>query len=184
MNIKEVIQFLIQNGYILPKGMTYVMSAKFLNACKGSTLQQDMAAVPTMSLQQMKNAVMQSPSVVPTNWEDAFIKLITDAQVPARLESNRGEVYSVNKFSVDGCKAFRKAIEKDGYEYQLLVKSTMLYYKSGTRFKKAIGNYFSQGDFRSDYLTLKEMVLEGEDALQSHLKREVNDNQHTAYDLG
>ena len=184
MDIKEVVQFLKENGYIIPNGPTWNMSSKMLSACKGNSVRMDIAALPQMSIEQMNHALAITPISKATNWDDLFVKLITDAQVPARAESNRGEVYSINKFSVDGCKAFRKAIEKDGYDYNLLVKSVMLYYKSGTKFKKAVGNYFSQGDFRTDYKVLREMVLEGEDALHNHLKKEVNDGTIEQYSLG
>jgi hypothetical protein len=59
-----------------------------------------------------------------------------------------------------------------------------LYYKSGIRFKKAIGTYFTSGDFRTDYLNLKNAAETGVDELQTHIKGEIKTNEHNAYTLG
>ena len=115
------------------------------------------------------------------DWEQLFMKFIQEAKVPQKLEGTRGEVYYANKYSVPGMKAFKKALQ-GGYVYDILVKSTMLYYKSSVKLKKAIGNYFAQEDFKSDYQALTEAAASG--TLTEHIKSETNDEQQSAWKLG
>ena len=115
------------------------------------------------------------------DWQNLFVKLIMDAKVPKHCEDTRGGIYNTNKYSVPGMKAFKKALE-GGVDYDVLVKSTMLYYKSNVKLKKAIGNYFAQGDFLSDYASLQAAHQSG--TLTEHIKSETNDKQQSAWKLG
>lgn len=189
MNLQEIIAYLKENKFLLKSGDTFVMSKEFLQACKrqkGEIIVMDMSVVDKEKLDLSKMTLeLGFPKVAKTiSWDDVFIQFIKAAQVPNRLENNRNEVYAANKFNSDACKVFRKAIEKEGYDYDLLIKSTMLYYKSSLRFKKAIGTYFTSGDFRTDYLNLKNAAETSSEELQSHIKQEIKDNGHNAYTLG
>ena len=57
-------------------------------------------------------------------------------------------------------KAFQKAM-KSGYDYVTLIAAIKLYYTGTTRFKKAIGNYMKDGDWRTDYERVKEHFANG-----------------------
>lgn len=193
MQFNEVLQYLIDNKYILASGGKYNLSKTFQEAAAKVKRDRENGMIVPMTVVPKAMAVEKDPAnnyqlmskatQQGMDWVKAFIGFINEAQVPARLESNRGEVYSVNKYSEDGMKAFRKALE-GGIDYKLLVKSTMLYYKSSVRFKKAIGNYMAQGDWRSDYEALKVAALSGTTAIEQHLKQETKDNGHNPYRLG
>ena len=117
------------------------------------------------------------------NWELGFINFIQEAKVPKYLDNGKGDSYVANNYSAPAMKIFRKAIEKEGILYDVLVKSTMLYYKSQrNRFKKAIGNYFIQGDWRSDYLALLEAA--GTGTIEQHIKSEIEDGNKSHWKLG
>lgn len=119
----------------------------------------------------------------PAEWELRFMNLIADAQVPTRLEDSRGNPYYANKFSIEGLKVFQKAM-KSGVDYQVLVKSVMLYYKSSVKFKKAIGNYFKDGDWKTDYNALMDSAEKGKDAIADHINKEIHDGTRGNYKLG
>jgi hypothetical protein len=118
----------------------------------------------------------------PQQWEMRFLNLIADAKVPAKLEDNRGGVYYANKFSIEGLKVFKAALLR-GVDYSVLVKSVMLYYKSSVKYKKAIGNYFIQGDWRTDYEALLASASEGAEALTKHITNEIKptDGERSSY---
>lgn len=117
------------------------------------------------------------------DWPVMFMELIRDAAVPARLEDNHGGEYDANKYSEEGMKAFKAAI-LTGADYRMLVRSVMLYYKSSLRYKKKIGNYFTQGDWRTDYLALSQAVEGGKEQLADHIKQETDSNEHNPYRIG
>jgi hypothetical protein len=119
----------------------------------------------------------------PQQWELKFINLISEAQVPARLEDGNGGEYYANKFSEPALKVFQKAL-RSGIIYEVLVKSVMLYYKSSVKYKKTIGNYFIQGDWRTDYLALLSAAEEGKESIDSYVKNEIKDEQPSQYKIG
>jgi hypothetical protein len=179
MQVHDVHTYLKEEGYIkLVKG-NYVLTQKYFN---------DLLK-PAIRLVPFENAVVKQqdaafPLVIGKDWQQEYIRFIQDAKVPARLEGSRGEVYYANKYSEDGMKAFRNIISKELIDYAMLVRSTILYYKSGTRFKKKIGNYITQGDWRTDYEALKEAATAGEQALREHITKEVDNGEHNSYTLG
>lgn len=124
------------------------------------------------------------PFVTPSNWPDSFMKFIQEANVPRMMEGKNGDMYQGNKYSEPGMKAYRKALEKERIQYDILVKSTMLYYKSAIRLKKAVGNYFSQGDWRTDYQSLLQAAEGGEQTLTKHIKDETTTGHNGGYIIG
>lgn len=122
------------------------------------------------------------PAVAGKDWTLNFITFIQEAKVPKYLENGKGDQYPANNYSEPAMKIFKKAIEKEGIKYDILVKSTMLYYKSQrNRFKKAIANYFIQGDWRSDYKNLLEAAGTGN--IEELIKSEI-DGPISNYSLG
>lgn len=198
ITLQQVHQFLIENKYLLAsKEKGYTISKKYNDDVKVMKRgEPNMSVVPKDVVKATEDFFM--PKVVlstslPKNevatlsksidWPVLFIQFITDAKVPRQLEDNRGGMYPANKYSEDGMKAFRKAMEA-GVVYDVLVKSTMLYYKSGTRYKKAVGNYFAEGHWRTDYQNLLDAASQGTTKLDNHIKQETKTNEHTPYRMG
>jgi hypothetical protein len=151
---KAALELLVQNGYLEIVKEKYRATAK-LNKVEVESLQiQTLVGIATMS------------------WEDLYVKFIQDCTIPKWGESGNGDLYELNKYSADAMKVFRKMIEKDGIKYDLLVKVTIAYYKSGNRFRKKIGNYITEGLWRLDYMTLKDQPLEKQ---QQTLNNQIND---------
>jgi tetratricopeptide (TPR) repeat protein len=118
------------------------------------------------------------------DWELLFMEFIRQAEVPRMMEDTRGNLYYTNKFSSDALKVFRKAIEKDGVQLPVLLASVKLYYKSKVRLKKAIGNYFTQGDWKSGYEDLKASADKGDIAIHEHIKQHTDESGNSGWKLG
>lgn len=121
---------------------------------------------------------------IPINWELRFMSFITECKVPARLEGSKGDAYAANKYSEKAMKIFKAAIE-GGVDYELLKKSVTLYYRSTLAYKKTIGNYFTQGDWKSGYIDLRDIIATGtSQQLIDHIKTETDDSDKSQYSLG
>jgi hypothetical protein len=170
-NLKEAIEFLVAGGYLVPgkNGKLLVMQQKIAADLKKPQV------FDVVKIDQ-QIAVVQK-----TDWVEKYKQFIADAKVPTRCESRHGEFYDTNKYSEDGMKAFRKAIES-GIVYDVLIRSTFLYYHNGVRLKVAIGRYMKDGLWRSDY----DRVIESSESgtLEQHIKSELDDGQHTFTQLG
>lgn len=94
-------------------------------------------------------------------------KFIIDARVPEKAKTKTGSYY-VNKYNSKAEKILIKALEKDKLNYDVLVASTYLYYKSGVMVK-TIANYFLEGIWKDEYNALADKVNTAGD-IQSYLK--------------
>lgn len=171
LTLTEVIIFLRDNGYTTTKAGKLAFTKKF---------HEDHTAQKGAQDGELGLVVFTGPSEI----SNQFIKFIVDAKVPTRLEDNRGNPYYANKYSEDAAKEFHRIMTKEGVAYDLIMKSTMLYYKSGVRFKKAIGNYIIQGDWRTDYEDLKNSAGAGEQELKDHIKNTIDGGGYSPFKLG
>ena len=139
------------------------------------------ASVPTL-IKPQNNALQVIK--MQQDWMLAFMNFIMEAKIPKYCDPANGkDPYIVNNYSEPAMKVFKKAIEKELVVYDVLVKSTMLYYKSTkNKFKKAVGNYFVQGDWRSDYLAL--MDAAGTGTVESLIKSEMDNGNKSSYSIG
>lgn len=139
---KAALDLLVQNGY--------------LEAVKGKYR-------ATKKLNDQKSVEFPVTTATGTilygTWEEIYTRFIMECKIPKKAESGTGDEYDLNKYSEDGMKAFRDLI-KLGFQYDLLVKVTTAYYHNGTRYKKKIGNFITQGLWRMEYQVLKEQTTE------------------------
>jgi len=175
MNLQEAIKFLSSNQYILISKGKFTFSRKFYEEYKPPEPGKAPATLPVAS---PGAGLVQKPVL----YTDLFIQFIQESQVPARL-SVKGRIYPANKYNEDAAVRFYKMIHKEGVDYSLVVKSTMLYYKSGIDAKKAIGNYILQGDWRTDYEDLKNSAQKGEQQLNEHIKNQLDNGEHSPFRL-
>lgn len=170
LNILEVYEFLRSNMYILARGQDRILSKKF-----NEDLESAKKSLPMRIVHSPK--AKQQPI---TNWPSAFVRFIMAAKVPKTLESNN-KVFDANKYSESAMKEFQRMISKEGIDLEILTKSTMLYYASNKDFKKKIGNYILDGDWRTDYLELINVAELGEKALKDHINKEINGDHHNPW---
>ena len=144
INLQNAVQFLVDNGYMAIIKGKYIVTAKFnkeiLGVAKGLTLAQ--GSVPV---------VIEPDIPKQISWADLYKRFIAESKVPARIVNSRGEPYPVNVYSEPGMKAFRKAIEKEKVDYQLLVRATEIYYTGSIQMKVSIGRFMEEGMWRTYY---------------------------------
>lgn len=165
--LKEMYLQLLHDGYVEADNNGHIIfTPKFHQAIVGihTPVLADVAVIGDNS---MIIAELQK------DWTIAFMNFIMECKVPQRQETRSGDSYDLNKYSTEAMKVFRKAIEKEGIVYTVLVKSTMLYYKTSNQYKKHIGNYFTQGIWRTDYYALVNSVKEG--TVETHIKDQINE---------
>jgi hypothetical protein len=92
-----------------------------------------------------------------------------DAEIPFRINNDKGIPYTVSAISAEGTKAFLDIINS-GIDYQTFVYSTKLYYKRNG-FRKILTNYFVQGDWEVEYNEFKDKLKNGD--IQSHISKEL-----------
>lgn len=152
--LQEAVQFLLDNGYMSIIKGKYIVTAKFNKEVtgihRGLTLLT--GGVP---------AVVEPEVPKQIQWQDLYKRFILEAKVPQRIINARGEPYAVNVYSEGGMKAFRKALEKEGIQYPLLVEATQLYYSSSIGLKVAIGRFMEEGQWRTYYQELIDMKQSG-----------------------
>lgn len=170
----QTVQYLLDNGYLAVIKGKYIVTAKFNKEVTG--LDRGLVLGPG------KVPMVKEPDIPKQiSWQDMYTRFITEAKVPARIMSPRGEPYQTNAFSEGGLKAFRKALEKEGIEYQLLVESTQLYYTGTIGLKVAIGRYMEEGMWRTQYQELVDHTKAG--TLSQHLKS-TKDESKTRWKIG
>ena len=186
--LPDLLAALIAGGYVIQRKDKYIFSAEFYKEITGvrqglmKTRSGELVVVEPKLPLATQNLLPALPTT-DTNWDFLFIEFIKKAEVPARLEDGRGNPYYANKYSADALKVFKRALEKEGVNLDLLVKSTKLYYKSSVRYKKAIGNYIKDGDWKTDYNNLLDSAQEGQESLTKHIKDQT-DAPYTGYSLG
>lgn len=174
----------------LRQALQQLVSEKYIQATdaynyglteKGCALLQSSYELPPAVVQPKNNSLKVIE--LQRDWMLGFMNFIIEAKVPKYCDNGKGDQYIVNNYSEPAMKVFKKAIDKEGIIYDVLVKSTMLYYKSTkNKFKKAIANYFVQGDWRSDYAALLDAA--GTGTIENHIKSEMDNGAKTRWKLG
>lgn len=185
INLPEVVKYLLTEGFITAHKGKLELSSKLQKAfvAMEKNLKEDTTNTG-LALAEVPNnlPVISSRNLLKIDygeWCKYYIEFIQEAKVPRSIMNSRNEPYYTNKYSEDGMKAFQKAL-KEGVDYTMLVRSTILYYKSAGM-KKAIGTYMSTGSWRSDYEALVSAAKTG--TLSDHIKTEVK-GEYNSYSLG
>lgn len=167
MNLHQVVDWMMEQGYLVSIKGKYKVTAKFNKEIVGEET----------GLVKFNNTLLVQEHAPPQitgnniNWPEVFIKFIQEAEVPARGEGGNGS-YDLNKYSDPAMKVFRRMIEKEKIIYAVLVKSTMLYYKTHRKFPYTISRYIVEGFWRSDYFSLFSSAEEGK--VQEHIQKEID----------
>lgn len=191
MDILQVSEWLLSNGYLYrtAKG-GFILQPKYQKDLELAS--KNAKFTPPVKEEGSKEVAIIIPHTpVPNDyskynysqWVEFYQNFIIQSKVPAQLEATNGNVYSANKYSEDGMKAFQKAL-KEGCKYEILCAAIALYYKSAVRWKKAIGTYMSSGEWRSDYAELLGKANAGSEELSKHIKNTIDNGTGTNYEFG
>lgn len=181
MTLNEATQWLLDQGYLVEHKKRYKVTQKFYD---------DMGSPGVGALPAPVITIDNAPVSIPKDfdWKALFIRFILEAQVPKWGRTSTGDHYPLNQYSEAGLKAFRKAVEKDGADYQTLKESVRLYYGSKNAYYKAIGNYFAEGHWVTGYEELKNAKVQAVETgslapVLTHLKESTQANG-SAYEFG
>lgn len=160
-NLDEAVKFLIEKSYITLHNGKYKFTSLFYKELTG--IQKGLTAKgvveePNLPARREFNVALAGNYTL-ADWREHYLTFIKVAKVPATLRAGLS-TYSVNKYSEEGMKVFQSAI-KEGYKLELLIAAVRLYYNDSTGYKKSIGNYMKDGDWRTDYITIKESAEQG-----------------------
>lgn len=178
VDLKEATDYLFANGYLHSVKGEFKLTVKFRKAMDALAAGHSVAKSNDLVPVKYQEAGIVAAKV---DWVAQYKQFIIDANVPKRCEGRNGEMYATNTYSEPGMKAFRKAIES-GTNYEMLVASTALYYKSGIRMKVAIGRYMEEGRWRTDYDAL--VASAENNTVKEHIQSETDNGEHTFTKLG
>jgi hypothetical protein len=184
MELNEVMLWLIASGYVKQHKDKWVFTAPFYKemtgiakglASNGTVIEPNLPAITDTTV------LVPGKKYTDMQWGAFYQQFILDCEIPAKCEGNYGNVYELNKYSIDGMKAFRKAMTEGLYR-DVLVFAVKLYYKNRTKLKKAIGNYMLSEEWRTDYYTALAKHEAGQ--LDEHIKQELKHETGTRYTWG
>jgi len=156
----------MDNQYMVCIKGKYKVTAKFMKEMTG--LETGVLMLPSGPIV----AERPLPAITPTtDWVGLYTKFILEAQVPSRGTGKDGG-YDLNKYSEQAMKCFRRMVEKEGVKYPILVKSTMLYYKTRKTYPVTITKYITDGAWRSDYQAL--LSSAEDNTIQEHIQQEID----------
>lgn len=145
MELNQVIEYLIDNKYLINRGGKYLLTTSFQkDAVKTDKPTTAVTVQPKNSLASLKTKA---------DWTNAYIQFIDLCGVPSIGYSKSGS-YAMNKFSEAALKVFKNALEKEEINPEILILAVRLYYKSDIGYKKSISNYMTSGEWRTDYFKI------------------------------
>jgi hypothetical protein len=192
MDLKAILKQLTEKGYVLSAGKgKYSFSMKFYDELKMQELAEKLVSTDEKPVAQLQALLLPNgmrvavPLINGMTYSQLMLRFIQDAQIPQKVAPPHKEPYVVNKYNEKAAVRLYKLILEWGVVYDLIVKSTMLYYKGNNPYKKTIGNYIIDGDWKTDYEALKQSAQQGEEALKEHIKQEIsNESGNYGYTLG
>ena len=135
MTVKECATWLLENGYAVIVHNTLILTAKFTEQ---------------LNLQSQEPTIKV---VKPDDKKEIWNKFCTDAEIPHRVSSPHGGVYTVRQYSPSMAIKLKNIIDK--VDYRRLVESTKHYYKT-VSYKALLSNYLDKEIWRSEYEAWKE----------------------------
>lgn len=172
MELKDALKFMVENGYMARIRGKYCVTKKFNEQVTG--VEQGVIHINGVPL--VLDLIHRAKDLSQVEWRSLYIRYILEAKVPSKCEGSNGAMYDCNKFSEDALKSFIKYIRDEQIDLRLLTAVTQLYYAKGNTHKQMISTYVIQGTWRNDYMYMLDNMADGNtEAIQSHIKKELND---------
>lgn len=182
MNLNEVMLWLVEKKYVQfhkDKPIFTDQARKEMKTSSAKPLQlANLDSLQTLQSKESTQIMVQGVKYTEAEWEGFYRKFLLACKIPARCEGKDGQSYELNKYSVEGVKAFKKAIQA-GYQLDILIVTVSLYYQNSVRLKKAVGNYMASEEWKTDYETLLQKAEEGK--VDEHIKQEMKNGTATQY---
>lgn len=136
MNIKKTIKELIDNGYVVLSNNELIFTSKITLELNGISVQKEKP---------------KAKSVISTDQnKEIWNKFIVDANIPHRVKSPTGDVYTVRQYNLAAVKKLISILKTPNISYERLVKSTNNYYNTVT-YKNTLSNYLLKEIWEGEY---------------------------------
>lgn len=182
---EQLFQALLEYRYIVYKDGQIIITNDFYRDFGDPSRFQVNKQIEIAAKEPLATSFLQAPNSgivtqveIETLPESILTRFIADAEIPKTAKTKTG-VYAVNKFNAKAEKILEKIL-KQNINYQVLVMSTKLYYKSGVM-PKTIANYFTEGIWRDEYNDLAEALKGGNANAQNYInekKKEGSTNEN------
>jgi len=170
--ITEAIGLLIEKGYVIPhKDHVFAFTDKVYEL--------DPTSITNTPPRYTKSVALVDPTTrlpIPRPGEQSLLtKFITECDIPQRMKNSTGGFYWVCKYSKDAEKELLKVLNQ-GYQYDILVASTKLYYQSGG-FCETISNYLNRGTWITHYEEMRKQLEAG--TVDKHIQNTIQEKGGT-----
>ncbi len=148
--INDVAKWMVKEGYFIIHKNRYIVSEKFNREVLGK--EEGLKRLPNKKLVVVE-AGKAKPGMTVEEWRSLYMKFIVDCNVPPYVNNGKGGVYEANKYSEAGLKEFRHIITNEAIDLNKLTKVTKEYYSNRQAMRKTIGNYITEGVWRTGYFS-------------------------------
>ncbi len=134
--------------------------------------------LPEVIIQEVKREVIplhsKSKKVILTpGVQQPLAEFILACNVPQKIKMDNGNSFWANKYSKEADLELRNIIA-NGYQLDILIAATKLYYKSGACCE-AVSNYIIRGTWLTHYLALEKSLEEG--TVESHITKALDNSE-------
>lgn len=182
---EQLFQALLEYRYIVYKDGQIIVTNDFYRDFGDPSRFQFNKEIEKVAKEPASTSFLQAPDAgiitqveIETLPESILTRFIADAEVP-KTAKTKTSVYALNKFNTKAEKILEKIL-KQKINYQVLVMSTKLYYRSGVM-PKTIANYFIEGIWKDEYNDLAEALKGGNANAQKYInekKKEGSSNEN------
>ncbi len=145
MSLKETLDWLATNGYLVYVNNSPILTAKLYQELGIINLQSG----PTETVEAPKKKKKDDPGKSREIWD----KFVEDSKIPWRVTTN-GQTYTVCSFSVAAVNKLISILDDPEVDNEIFIKSVQNYYNSVT-FAKTIKNYLIDDVWKFEYNQFK-----------------------------
>jgi len=150
MALKEVIQWMLNNGYGLLVNKQFVLTDKVNEELFNKSVIQSSVEVVRTSTEVVKTSTeVVKYKATEDEKKEVWNKFISDTKIPHRVNTGTG-VYTVRQYNLPAANALLKIIKDPAIDYSRLVKSTNNYYNTVT-YKILLSKYLLNGVWKDEY---------------------------------
>lgn len=145
LDFSKAVNYLLENGYLAMINGEITFTGKF---------KREFNPVPAKKLEE----IFPDTNTAGTR-EEIWRKFIKDAEIPHKATATNGKQYTIRQYSPGIANKLMQII-KEVDDYNVLVESTKLYYKSNS-YKKILSNYIDQQIWRDEYERYEQAKKDG-----------------------
>lgn len=141
-------------------------------------IEPEASLLPEVIIKEVKREVIplhsKSKQVILTpGVQQPLAEFIMVCGVPQKIKMDNGNSFWANKYSKEADLELRKILA-EGYQLDILVAATKLYYKTGSCCK-AVSNYILHGDWLTGYMEMEKSLATG--TTHEHITETLNNSE-------